>query len=126
MKKTVVLAFFIFLIVSGLCFGQTPASLKKIITEDMKIQSDPEYPFQGTWFFETGRNMFYVQVIEGMRGTTYFYGSRRTGWKRQSVFTIEKKGDIYTIPSPLGGDVQVFLDGNLLTLFNLTYERYED
>ena len=126
MKKIIAFLIFTLFISSVFCFGQTPASLKKIIEKELIIQPDPENPFQGTWFFSTTKNMYYIQVIIGMKGTTYFYASRREGWKRQSVYTIEKKGNIYVIPSPLGGDAQVLLDGNLLTLLNITYERYEE
>jgi hypothetical protein len=123
MKKLILLSVF-FVTVSVLCFGETPASLKKVITSDMIIQPDPENPFQGTWFFESSRNNFWVAVIEGMTGTVYLYTSRQ--WKRQSVFIIEKKDDVYVIPSPLGGDSRLILtnNNNLLTIFNMTYERY--
>jgi len=125
MKKILIFTFFIFLI-AGLCFGETPASLKKIINEDMIVQPDPENPFQGTWFYNVRGNYYFVNVIVGMRATAYHYISKREGWKRHSVYTIEQKGDIYTIQSPLGGDSQLLLyDDNLLTILNITYERYE-
>ena len=125
--KKIILITILLLTISVICFAETPASLKKVITKEMIIQPDPENPVQGTWFFETSRNMFYVIVIEGMTGTTYFYGNRR--WQRQSVFEIERKNDIYVVPSPLGGDSRVLLTNNnkLLTIAGgLTYERFEN
>ena len=127
MKKLILLSVF-FITVSVLCLGETPASLKKVITSDMIIQPDPENPFQGTWFYESSRNNFWVTIIEGMTGTVYLRVSPSRQWKRQSVFIIEKKDDVYVIPSPLGGDSQLILtnNNNLLTILNTTYERYEN
>ena len=125
MKKIFLLTILL-LTTSAICFSETPASLKRVITNEMIIQPDLENPFQGTWFYEASRNMFYVTVIEGMTGTVYFYGNRR--WQRQSVFEIEFKDGIYVVPSPLGGDSKVLLtnNNNLLTIAGgLTYERFE-
>jgi len=125
MKKVLFICLFLFFSFV-FCFGETPAALKKVITKEMIIPPDPDNPFQGTWYFSATRTTFYVVVIEGMEGTVYYYGNRR--WQRQNVFTIEENDGIYTTSAGvLGGLNRISVNKNdLLTIGNVTYDRYND
>ena len=119
MKKTkivfMVLAIFVGTLLS--CASSTAS-----IEEELIIAPDPANPFQGTWVSMGSRS--YMHVINGMNGEWYFfnpgvYGIGR-GWAKQAVYTIEENDDGFMTSNHW----RISVNGNILTVENMTYERF--
>jgi hypothetical protein len=87
------------------------------IKDELIIPPDPDNPFQGTWFAEIGAGG-YMHVIEGINGTWY---TRSLGnWKKYAVYTIKENNNGEYITSNYW---RINVNGNTLTVENMTYER---
>jgi len=90
------------------------------INDEYIIQPDSDNPFQGTWVTSMGVGD-YMHVIEGMNGTWYVRGGIYARmWQKNAVYVIEKKGDDYVTSN----NWRIRVDGNILTVENMTYERF--
>jgi hypothetical protein len=79
------------------------------------IQPDPANPFTGTWIATSGRN--YMHIIEGHEGS--WYTRSLFGWKKYAVYTIEQNDSEYTTSNHW----RISVNGDILTVENMTYER---
>lgn len=110
--------FILFVLITGVilisgCVGTAA------ISDDYIISPDPDNPFQGTWVTSMGAGD-YMHVIDGMNGTWYV----RTGiyarvWQKRAVYTIEQKENGYVTSNYW----RIRVDGNILTVESMTYER---
>jgi len=59
-----------------------------------------------------------MHVIDGTNGT-YYLRSGFIGWQKYETYTIEKNGDEYKTNTGW----RMVLNGNILTVENMSYER---
>ncbi|MDR2730467.1 MAG: hypothetical protein LBB81_06165 [Treponema sp.] len=120
MKKTKKSLIVILVLVIGImplltgCFTTARLISQNIIPADLIIHPDPANPFQGTWV-ESTKN--YIHVIEGNNGILYL---NSIGWKKQAIYIIEQTENGYVTSN----NWRIRVDGNILTVENMTYERY--
>ena len=110
MKKTKIVSLVLFIGIIFLLSGcaSTP--------DDLYVSPDPENPFQGTWLY-TGGSTF-MHIIQGTNGAFYIKAGY-SGWRKNAVYTIEQNGDTYVTSN----NWRIRVDGNILTVENMTYER---
>jgi len=115
-KKTVFfLAIIILMVISYTgCVAIAYQATKGKISNDLMIDPDPNNPFQGTWM-DLSKN--YLHVIEGMNGA--WYVKSITSYSKNAIYTIEKSGDGYVTSN----NWRIRVDGNILTVENMTYQR---
>jgi hypothetical protein len=119
MKKTkivlLVLAIFVGAILSGCATTES-------ISEEQIIAPDPANPFQGTWV--SMGSQYYMHIINGMNGEWYIFNSGvygiGRGWRKQAVYTIEKNDNEYVTSNHW----RISVNGDILTVENMTYERF--
>ena len=96
------------------CFSVARQVLKGRINDELMIDPDPNNPFQGTWI-DPSKN--YLHVIDGMNGTWYVYGM--LSYERNAVYTIEETDNGFVTSNHW----RISVNGNILTVENMTYER---
>lgn len=84
------------------------------ISDELKVAPDPQNPFQGTWQ-DSSQN--YLHVIKGMNGTWYTFDL--TSYKESAVYMIERSGNGYVTSN----NWRIRVDGDVLTVENMTYRR---
>ena len=96
------------------CFTVARQVSKGRISDALMIDPDPNNPFQGTWI-DPSEN--YLHVINGMNGTWYVLGM--LSYDRNAVYTIEETDNGFMTSNHW----RISVNGNILTVENMTYER---
>lgn len=118
MKKTVKTLFVILVLLSGIMPLIGCASKPKI-PDNLVVDSDLINPFQGTWV-ATAKNKT-VFVIQVMNATMYTRaGNSGSEWKRNSTYIIEERNGAFFI-----NNMRVSISNDVLTVGDMTYERYK-
>jgi hypothetical protein len=117
MKRKGVLFFCIILLTAisfSSCFTVARQASKGRISDELMIAPDPSNPFQGTWI-DPSKN--YLHVIDAMNGTWYVLGL--LSYERNAVYTIEETDNGFVTSNHW----RISVNGNILTVENMTYER---
>ncbi|MDR2095376.1 MAG: hypothetical protein LBP76_07635 [Treponema sp.] len=101
------------------CVGTMVANSAVKVDDGLIVQPDPKNQFTGTWL-STGasRGSAALHVIQGTEGAWYRYSLG--SWKKTTVYTIKQDGQEYITSTQW----PISINGNILTVGNMTYERY--
>ena len=96
------------------CTSLVYQATKGKISDELMVDPDPSNPFQGTWM-DLSKN--YLHVINGMDGA--WYVKSITSYSKNTIYTIESSDNGYVTSNHW----RISVNGNILTVENMTYER---